>query len=107
MKHYKEQRGQLPLEQVKPIVDKMPIIPSCRRAVIDYYVNGISVKDLNINTSMIIPCLQEVYSKFIYRNLEDYRQRFLYSNDFNPKARTLNNEQRAINSQTLHANTHD
>lgn len=89
MRHYKEQRGQLTFEQVKPIADKIVMMPSCRRAVFDYYVHGKAVKDLKVNSSLVIPYLQDVYIKFIAGSLDDYRHRFLYSNDFNPSAKVV------------------
>ena len=89
MKHYKEQRGQLTFEQLKPIADRITMIPSCRRAVFDYYVNGKPVKDLNINSSLVIPCLRQVHIEFIAGSIGNYVHRFLYSNEFNPNARMI------------------
>lgn len=87
MRHYKENRGKLTFEQVKRIVDTIDMIESCRRAMFDYYVHGKSVKQLGVDSSRTIPLLHKVFYKFIAGDIDNYRHRFLYTNEFNPNAR--------------------
>lgn len=87
MKHYKQKRGQLTFEQVKRIVDEIVMTDKLRRAMFDYFVHGVAVDNLDVNSIKSVPLLIKVYTTFITGDIDEYRKRFLYTNEFNPSVR--------------------
>lgn len=81
--HYKFKKGTLTLEQVVNAMDGLTMIDSVRRGVIDYYVNGKTIKQTKVNSGMLIPYLREVNVNIA--NSSMYMKRFLYTNDFSPR----------------------
>jgi len=87
MKHYKQKRGQLSFDQVKRIIDKMTMTDKLRRAMFDYFVHGVAVDNLGVRSIKSVPALIEVYTTVINGDIDEYRKRFLYTDEFNPSAR--------------------
>ncbi len=83
--HYKFQKGELTLEQVVRAMDGIDMIDSVRRGIIDYFVNGRTIKETKVNSGMLIPYLRQVNINYINSNM--YLKRFLYTNDFSPRKR--------------------
>jgi hypothetical protein len=81
--HYKYNRGKVSLEEVVDAMDGIKMFESIRKAVIGYFVNGKTVKDLNVNTSILMPVLREVNGNIIYNS--SYMRRFLSTNEFSPR----------------------
>ena len=83
--HYKFKKGMLSLEQVVKAMDGLNMIDSVRRGVIDYFVNGKTIKQTNVNSGMLIPYLRQVNVNYTNSNM--YLKRFLCTNDFSPRKR--------------------
>lgn len=84
--HYKFRKGKISMERVVNAMDGMTMIESVRRGIIDYFVNGKTVKETKVNSSLLMPYLREVNSNITVDNL--YVKRFLYTNEFSPRGRT-------------------
>lgn len=83
--HYKFKKGTLSLEQVVKAMDGIKMIDSVRRGVIDYFVNGKTIKETKVNSGMLIPYLRQVNVNIANSNM--YLKRFLCTNDFSPRKR--------------------
>lgn len=86
--HYKFRKGVLTLEQAVKAMDGIQMTDSIRRAVIEYFVNGKTIKQTNVNSGKLIPHLRQV--NINYTNSNMYLNRFLYTNDFSPLKRLIN-----------------
>ena len=84
--HYKFRKGKISMERVVNAMDGMTMIESVRRGIIDYFVNGKTVKETKVNSSLLMPYLREVNTNITVDNL--YVKRFLYTNEFSPRGRT-------------------
>ena len=81
--HYKFKKGMISLERTVDAMDGLKMIESVRRGVIDYFVNGKTVKQTKVNSSLLIPYLRLVNANIIVNNL--YVRRFLYTDEFSPR----------------------
>ena len=84
--HYKFRKGKISMERVVNAMDGMTMIESVRRGIIDYFVNGKTVKETKVNSSLLMPYLREVNANITVDNL--YVKRFLYTNEFSPRRKT-------------------
>ena len=85
--HYKSLRGELTFEEVQLILTKITMIDNHRDAVYNYFVHGKTVDKLRVSTVRILPILQKVNEAYHKVTANNYLNRFLYTNDFNPSAR--------------------
>ncbi len=85
--HYKFKKGTLSLEQVANAMDGLNMIDSVRRGIIDYYVNGKTIKQTKVNSGMLIPYLRQVNTNVA--NSSMYMKRFLCTNEFSPRRELL------------------
>ena len=83
--HYKFKKGTLSLEQVVNAMDGLKMIDSVRRGIIDYYVNGKTIKETKVNSGMLIPYLRQVNVNIT--NSSMYMRRFLCTDEFSPRKR--------------------
>lgn len=81
--HYKFKKGTLSLEQVVNAMDGLTMIDSVRRGIIDYYVNGKTIKQTKVNSGMLIPYLRQVNVNIT--NSSMYMRRFLCTDEFSPR----------------------
>lgn len=86
-RHYKLSKGLLSHEEIDRILSRMTVLPSIARGIREYFVDGKTIKQLKVNTSMLIPYMREAHQHYLSTNLDDHRHRFLYTNDFNPSMR--------------------
>lgn len=85
--HYMHSRGKLTATEVSAVIGNVKMIHSCQKAVYAYFVDGKTVKQLGVNSALIIPLLKKVHFNHATTVFNDYKHRFLYTNDFNPSAR--------------------
>lgn len=83
MEHYKYNRGKVSLEEVVDAMDGIKMYESIRKAVIGYFVGGKTVKQLNVNTSTLMPILRQVNGNIVYNS--SYVRRFISTNEFSPR----------------------
>lgn len=86
MAHYKYKKGTITLQDMIKVVDRLHAMNSVKRALFMYFVDGKNIKETKVNSSLLIPYLHQV-NELIGDNLHDYKQRFLYTNEFNPWVR--------------------
>ena len=86
-RHYKFSRGLLSHKEVDRILGRMVVMPSVATGIRQYFADGLSIKELKVNTSLLIPYMREAYEHHISTNLHEHRKRFLYTHDFNPQMR--------------------
>ncbi len=96
--HYKFKEGILPLEQVVNAMDGLTMIDSVRRGIIDYYVNGKTIKQTKVNSGMLIPYLRQVNTNIT--NNSAYMRRFLCTDEFSPRNnKDINNYDKRNNQE--------
>ena len=86
MAHYKYKKGLVSFEEMAKAVDRLHAMNSVKRALFMYFVDGKSIKETKVNSSLLIPYLNQV-NELIGDNLHNYRERFLYTHEFNPNVR--------------------
>lgn len=86
-RHYKFSRGLLSHEEVDRILGKMVVMPSVAKGVRRYFVDGVQIKQLGINSATIIAAVREAYEYYLTSSVDEHRQRFLYTHDYNPRMR--------------------
>jgi hypothetical protein len=86
-RHYKFSRGLLSHEEVDRMLGKMVVIPSIAKAIRRYFVDGTPMKELNVNSSLMISYTREAYEHHLTSSVDEHRQRFLYTHDYNPRMR--------------------
>jgi len=83
--HYKHRRGKIELEKVIEAMDGITMINSVRRGVIGYFVEGKTIRQTNVNSSLLMPYLNQVNSNIVH--CSSYVKRFLYTNEFSPRGK--------------------
>lgn len=86
MAHHTEKKGKITLQEMIKVVERLHAMKSVKRALFMYFVDGKNIKDTKVNASLLIPYLHQV-NELLGNNLHDYRERFLYTNEFNPRVR--------------------
>ena len=83
--HYKFRKGRISLERVVNAMDGINMIDSVRRGIIEYFVEGKTVKETKVNSSLLMPYLREVNTNITIDNL--YVRKFLYTDEFSPRGK--------------------
>ncbi len=86
-RHYKLSKGLLSHEEVDKILDRMVVMPSVAKGIRQYFVDGMTMKELKVNSSLLIPYMREAYQHHVSTNLVEHRNKFLYTHQFNPQMR--------------------
>jgi len=86
MAHYKYKKGTIALQDMDKIADRLCVTNSVKRALFMYFVEGKNIKETKVSSSLLKPHLNHV-NDLVSDNLHDYRNRFLYTHEFNPNAR--------------------
>jgi len=77
-------------DQCSFITNRLDAIQSVKRGVYEYLVLGRTFRQIKVNSSVLIPALKKCFSIYISNGQMTLKDRFLYTNEFNPMGR--NNE---------------
>jgi len=69
------------------MLGKMVVMPSVAKGIRRYFVEGVQIKQLNVNSATIIPAVREAYEYYLTSSIDEHRQKFLYTHDYNPRMR--------------------
>lgn len=84
-RYHKYRKGQMELERVLMAMDGLEMNEDVRNAVIDYFVHGKMMGDMNVKPHILTPFLMKVNSNITVEN--SFLKRFLYTDDFSPRKR--------------------
>ena len=84
MLSHKDLRGKLTEDQCAFINNRLDALPSLKRGVYDYLVLGRTFREINVNSGTLIPALKKAYEIHVTGGALTFRERFLYTNEFNP-----------------------